>query len=59
MTELIEFHDQYKAGGSHPILVKTAIQLFVEWQKKEKKNKGFKILSVQKIDRGIFVVYEN
>jgi len=62
MIQLTEFKDEYEITGKTAmvkILNHTAIEKFVEWQKEtSKKNGKFKIISVQKIHDGIFVVWE-
>ncbi len=60
MKHIEEIYDEYNAKGSVPILTKSAIEKFVEWQKTQKRlNKDkFNIISIQKIPKGLFVVYE-
>ena len=59
MKHIEEIYDEYNAKGSVPILTKSAIEKFIEWQKTQKKLKStFNVISVQKIPKGLFVVYE-
>jgi hypothetical protein len=59
MINIEEIRNDYNTKGSLPILSKSALEKFVEWQKELlKKHKTAKVLSVQKTRDGIFVVWE-
>jgi hypothetical protein len=60
MIYVEEFLDEYKFSktGSLPATVKTAADKFINWQKSFPNSKKPSIISVQKVNNGIFVVYE-
>ena len=63
MIHTIEIFEEYDFGKmGQPIQSKRYDQAFMEWQHKMKKEKNFKIRSVEQIKNtfsaGIFVVYE-
>lgn len=58
MIYIEEFIDEYKLSGSgYPATVKSATDKFMAWQKSFKGAKP-DIMSVQKINNGLFVVYK-
>ena len=62
MIQLDEFIDEFKLSGRSGQYIENNVSYkdkFNLWQEKtSKKFKGFKIISVQKINNGIFVVWE-
>jgi len=58
MIKTIEFKDDLKVTGNLITVKSNANDKFIEWQKTFKGKKP-EIISVQKIDNGIFVVHES
>lgn len=58
MKYIEEFSDDYKLSNSGSIIgtIKTAKDKFMEWQRSSKPKPT--IISVQKINNGLFVIYE-
>ena len=58
MTKTIEFKDDLSSNGQLVSISKSAASKFEEWQRSFKGKDRPQIKSVQKIEHGIFVVYE-
>lgn len=55
MIHIHEIQNQYKSGGSHPVLVRSAFEIFQEWQREHPEAE---VIMVQKVDSGLFVTYK-
>lgn len=56
MIHLEEINDDIEMNGQLVSVSKSAIEKFVEWQRSQKTK--LKVMSVQKTNTGLFVVYE-
>ena len=56
MIQIQEIKNEYTTSGTNPIMTRSALEVFVEWQREHPE---IDIISIQKVDNGLFVTYKN